>query len=308
MFEITQRGILIFGLELRWYGMLIALGVLLAVLLAAKREKRLRLERDTTLNLALICVPSGIVCARIYYVIFSWENYADHLIDILRLRQGGLAIYGGVIGGVLAAAIYSAVKKVSMMRLADLAAPSLALGQCIGRWGNFFNREAFGTAISDPALCFFPMGVFIEGSGWHYATFFYESLCCALIVFLLLLGEKKRVFRRSGDIALGYLFLYAAERSFVEGLRTDSLYIGSVRISQLISVAVLLAVACVFAWLRRKSFIAYLPAFTAALTGISAAIDSNALTLLFAFLSAVFMIVFYIKAPDPDHFARGENQ
>lgn len=308
MFEITQRGILIFGLELRWYGMLIALGVLLAVLLAAGREKKLHLERDTTFNLALICVPSGIVCARIYYVIFSWENYADRLIDIFRLRQGGLAIYGGVIGGVLAGAIYAAVRKVKIARLADLAAPSLALGQCIGRWGNFFNREAFGTAISNPALCFFPMGVFIEGSGWHYATFFYESLWCALIVVLLLLGEKRRIFRKSGDIALAYLFLYAAERSFVEGLRTDSLYIGSIRISQLLSAAALIAVAGIFAWRNRRSAYAYLPAFTAVLTGIAAGICSNALTLMFAFLSVIFMIAFYIKVPEPANSARGENQ
>lgn len=310
MFEITQKGILIFGLELRWYGVMIALGVLGAVLLASKREKGLGVARDTALNLALICVPAGIICARIYYVIFSWGSYADRLIDVFNLRQGGLAIYGGVIGGVAAGAIYAAAKRVKLARLADLAAPSLALGQCIGRWGNFFNREAFGTAISNSALCFFPMGVYIEGSGWHYATFFYESIWCAFIVFLLLFGEKKRVFRRSGDIACAYLFLYAAERSFVEGLRTDSLYVGCIRISQLISVAAMLAVACAFAWRKRKSVASYLPAFFALMTGVAAAIYSSVLTATFAALSVVFMIVLYVKSNryDLPKFARGENQ
>ncbi|MBQ3574538.1 MAG: prolipoprotein diacylglyceryl transferase [Clostridia bacterium] len=294
MFGITRWGLKVFGLELRWYGMLIALGVVCAVLVALRREKALGIEKDTTLNLALVCVPVGIICARIYYVIFSWENYAGSLRDILDIRQGGLAIYGGVIGGVIAGAIYSAVKKVKLARLADLAAPSLALGQCIGRWGNFFNQEAYGGAILDPKLQFFPLGVFIEGSGWHFATFFYESLWCAIIVCLLLAGEKKRVFRRSGDIALWYLILYAAERSFVEGLRTDSLYIGPLRVSQLISIIVMFIVACVFALRKKKSLLSWLPAFTSVMTGAAAALHSNLLTAVFALLSVVFAAVVYI--------------
>ena len=300
MFEITQSGIAIFGLELRWYGILIALGVFLAVLLAMRREKKLSLPKDTALNIALIGVPVGIVCARIYYVVFSWQDYAGSLADIVNIRQGGLAIYGGVIGGVLSGAIYSAVKKVKLSSIADLAAPSLALGQAIGRWGNFFNQEAYGAAISNPRMQFFPLGVMIDGSGWHYATFFYESLWCALIVCLLLAGEKKRLFRESGDIFLAYLLLYAAERSFVEGLRTDSLYLGPLRVSQLLSVIVMIAVACVFA-LRSRSILGWLSVLAAVLTCAAAAFHSSLLTAVFALTAVALTAALHISQKNKTH-------
>jgi len=300
MFEITQSGIAIFGLELRWYGILIALGVFLAVLLAMRREKKLSLPKDTALNIALIGVPVGIVCARIYYVVFSWQDYAGSLADIVNIRQGGLAIYGGVIGGVLSGAIYSAVKKVKLSSIADLAAPSLALGQAIGRWGNFFNQEAYGAAISNPRMQFFPLGVMIDGSGWHYATFFYESVWCALIVCLLLAGEKKRLFRKSGDIFLAYLLLYAAERSFVEGLRTDSLYLGPLRVSQMLSVIVVIAVACVFA-LRSRSILGWLSVLAAVLTCAAAAFHSSLLTAVFALTAVALTAALHISQKNKTH-------
>jgi len=300
MFEITQSGIAIFGLELRWYGILIALGVFLAVLLAMRREKKLSLPKDTALNIALIGVPVGIVCARIYYVVFSWQDYAGSLADIVNIRQGGLAIYGGVIGGVLSGAIYSAVKKVKLSSIADLAAPSLALGQAIGRWGNFFNQEAYGAAISNPRMQFFPLGVMIDGSGWHYATFFYESVWCALIVCLLLAGEKKRLFKRNGDIFLSYLLLYAAERSFVEGLRTDSLYLGPLRVSQMLSVIVVIAVACVFA-LRSRSILGWLSVLAAVLTCAAAAFHSSLLTAVFALTAVALTAALHISQKNKTH-------
>jgi len=300
MFEITQSGIAIFGLELRWYGILIALGVFLAVLLAMRREKKLSLPMDTALNIALIGVPVGIVCARIYYVVFSWQDYAGSLADIVNIRQGGLAIYGGVIGGVLSGAIYSAVKKVKLSSIADLAAPSLALGQAIGRWGNFFNQEAYGAAISNPRMQFFPLGVMIDGSGWHYATFFYESVWCALIVCLLLAGEKKRLFKRNGDIFLSYLLLYAAERSFVEGLRTDSLYLGPLRVSQMLSVIVVIAVACVFA-LRSRSILGWLSVLAAVLTCAAAAFHSSLLTAVFALTAVALTAALHISQKNKTH-------
>jgi len=300
MFEITQSGIAIFGLELRWYGILIALGVFLAVLLAMRREKKLSLPKDTALNIALIGVPVGIVCARIYYVVFSWQDYAGSLADIVNIRQGGLAIYGGVIGGVLSGAIYSAVKKVKLSSIADLAAPSLALGQAIGRWGNFFNQEAYGAAISNPRMQFFPLGVMIDGSGWHYATFFYESVWCALIVCLLLAGEKKRLFKRNGDIFLSYQLLYAAERSFVEGLRTDSLYLGPLRVSQMLSVIVVIAVACVFA-LRSRSILGWLSVLAAVLTCAAAAFHSSLLTAVFALTAVALTAALHISQKNKTH-------
>lgn len=241
MFEFTRSTLTVFGFSIRWYGVLIALGVLGAVLLAWFREQRLGLKKETTLDLALICVPVGILCARIYYVLFSWEYYAAHPAEILDIRGGGLAIYGGVIGGVLAGWIYSRVKKVSFGTLTDLVAPGLAFAQAVGRWGNFFNQEAYGAAVTNPHLQFFPLSVYIEGSGWHWATFFYESLWCALICIFLLIAERRGFFKRKGDTFLWYLFLYALERCLVEGLRTDSLYIGPLRVSQLLSLTVLLA-------------------------------------------------------------------
>src|SRR5699024_7475801 len=117
---------------------------------------------------ALVGIPAALVCARAYYVLFSWEYYAAHPEDILNIRQGGMAIYGGVIGGVLAGYVYCRIKKLSFAVCLDLAAPALALGQAVGRWGNFLNQEAYGAAVTNPNLQFFPLAVYIEGSGWHW--------------------------------------------------------------------------------------------------------------------------------------------
>ena len=193
MFEFTRRALVIGGFELYWYGIIIAAGVLAGCLLAMAREKRLGLKKDTALDLVLWGVPAAVVCARLYYVVFSWEYYASAPAEIFDLRDGGLAIYGGVLGGVLAGWLYARRKKVSFAALADLAAPCFALGQCIGRWGNFINCEAYGAAVANPALHFFPFAVLIDGAGWRYATFFYESLWCGLTAITLLALERKRL-------------------------------------------------------------------------------------------------------------------
>jgi len=248
LFELSRNSLTISGFSIRFYGVLMALGVLLGVLLATRREKRVGVPPETTLNLALLAVPISVVCARLYYVVFEWNLYRDDFFSILNVRRGGLAIYGAVIGGAIAGIIYARWKKVGFWKLADLAAPSLALGQAIGRWGNFLNEEAFGVAITNPKYQFFPAAVFISDDGmWHAATFFYESMWCILIVAFLLLAERKRFFRRSGDMFLWYVFLYALERGAVEGLRTDSLYWGTVRVSQLLSLLAIFVVALVFA-------------------------------------------------------------
>ena len=153
-----------------------------------------------------------------------------------------MAIYGGILAGILAGFIYSQKKKISFFRLADLAAPSIALGQAIGRWGNFVNHEAYGAVVLNPRAQFFPNAVNISGI-WHYATFFYESVWCFGIVIAILLFERKKKFSRSGDIFLAYVFLYALERGVVEGLRTDSLYWGPLRVSQMLSLLAALAIA-----------------------------------------------------------------
>ena len=250
MIKWTRDALVIGNFSLRYYGILIAIGVLLGVLLAIKREKRLGLAKDTTIDLALVGVPAALVGARLYYVAFSWDLYRDDLWKIFSVREGGMAIYGGVLAALLAGWIFSRVRKVPFASLADLAAPSLALGQAVGRWGNFVNQEAYGYAVTDPALCRFPIAVFIEADGrWHLATFFYESAWCFLIVAFILLMERKGRLRRPGDAFLWYLLLYGAERAVVEGLRTDSLMLGPVRVSQLL--AALLALGSLTALILR---------------------------------------------------------
>ena len=250
--RLTARALELFGFKIYWYGMLIALGVVAAVWLGSRREDRLNLPKDSCLSLALWAVPPGIVFARLYYVLFSWEEYASEPLRIFDLRSGGLAIYGGVIGGILGVWLFAKRKKLHFSQLADLVVPSLALAQGIGRWGNFVNGEAYGIETGQAFLRFFPASVCIDGV-WHYATFFYESLWCLAICFLLLRWERKgRFFQKSGDCFWWYLLLYAAERANVEGLRTDSLYLGSVRVSQLLSLCVLLAVTLWFAYRHRK--------------------------------------------------------
>ncbi len=250
MVKWTRDALVIGDFSLRYYGMLIALGVLLGVLLAVKREKRIGLPKDTAIDIALVGVPAALVGARLYYVAFSWDFYKDDLWKIFSVREGGMAIYGGVLAALLAGWIFSRACKLPFASLADLAAPSLALGQAIGRWGNFVNQEAYGYAVTDPALCRFPIAVFIEADGqWHLATFFYESAWCFLIVAFILLMERKGRLRRRGDAFLWYLLLYGAERAVVEGLRTDSLMLGPVRVSQLL--AALLALGALAALLLR---------------------------------------------------------
>ena len=256
MIEFTPVALRVFGLTIHWYGAIIALGMALAVALAARRERRMDLPRDTAVDLALIGIPAAIVGARLYYVAFSWADYAADPARILRVWEGGMAIYGGILGGVLAGWAYARRRRLPFLRLADLAAPSLALGQAVGRWGNFVNREAYGAAARFAWQRRFPVSVFIPADGlWHYATFFYESAWCLLIVLALLAAGRRGLFRRDGDCFIAYAFLYALERALVEGLRADSLFLGGLRVSQLLSLAVLLACAVwTLARSRRKGW------------------------------------------------------
>lgn len=219
------------------YGVLISLGVLLAVILMSREEKRLNLPKDIAIDMALWLVPAAVVGARLYYVAFQWPLYADNPLRILYVWEGGLAIYGGVIGGALAGLILAKVRKIPYAVLADLVAPVLILGQAIGRWGNFINGEAYGYLVENPAWQFFPAAVFVDGA-WHMATFFYESLW-DFAGFLLLWRSRKRV-RQRGSLFLGYLTWYGAGRTIIEGLRTDSLYWGPFRVSQVLSLGLCL--------------------------------------------------------------------
>ena len=230
------------------YGLLIALAMGVGVFLCGKEEKRLGLPKDISLDFALVVLPSAVIGARLYYVAFQWEMYAGDPLRILRIWEGGLAIYGGVIGGGIAAFVFAKVRKLPFASFADMVAPSLILGQAIGRWGNYFNQEAFGRLVENPAWQFFPFAVQVEGE-WHMATFFYESLWDFLGFIFLRLIRKKITTR--GSLFLLYLCWYGAGRFVIEGLRTDSLMLGSIRVSQALS-AVLVAVASCMLLVRGK--------------------------------------------------------
>lgn len=232
------------------YGLLIAAGIGLGVLVCSRREKEMGLPRDISVDLALWAVPAAVVGSRLYYVAFQWSLYANDPLRILAVWEGGLAIYGGVMGGALGVWLLSKRKKVSFPKLADFTAPSLILGQAIGRWGNFFNGEAYGYPVSDPNWQFFPVAVNIAGQ-WHMATFFYESVWDLGGFLFLWLNRKKTA--RDGDLFLLYLIWYGFGRAIIEGLRTDSLMLGSLRVSQWLSGALCLAALCLLLLRKKKN-------------------------------------------------------
>ena len=240
--EINPIAFQLGSLAVRWYGILVTAGFAAGVLVALRVSvKYYRWKEDDILDFALFLIPAAVIGARAYYVAMSWPEFSGDVWRIFKIWTGGLAVYGGIIAGVLVAFIYCRVKKKDVWDLLDIGMPAIALGQAIGRWGNFVNQEAYGRVVSDPNLQWFPFAVPIQADGqWHYATFFYESLWCLLIFVFLMFMRKK--FRHKGDMALSYLLLYGLERAFVEGLRTDSLYVGPFRISQVLSMAVVAAV------------------------------------------------------------------
>lgn len=230
------RSLDIFGLSIHFYGIIIACGLLLAVVYGCKRCKQFGFSEDDLLDGVLFIVPFAILCARLYYCVFEWDSYKDNLISILYIWNGGLAIYGGVIGAAIGVLVFSKVKKIKVGAVLDLVAIGFLIGQAIGRWGNFFNREAFGAATDS----FFKMGLFNRiTQSWEYyhPTFLYESLWNAAGFVLLHIFSKKRQY--DGQVALGYVAWYGLGRTFIEGLRVDSLYWGNFRVSQMLA-----AVSC----------------------------------------------------------------
>ena len=244
----------IFGI-IPWYSFLVVLGAALAILLAMREEKKGYLKKDTVIDFALIALPCGIIGARIYYVAFSWDSFRGDFLSVFRVWEGGIAIYGGIIAGLLAAFVFCRVRRISFLTLCDVFAPGLILAQAIGRWGNYFNQEAYGLPLQDSLLCFFPFAVQIRvetGLQWHMATFFYES-SWNFLVFIFLIAARRKWFRYSGDVFFFYAYLYACGRMIVENFRMDSLYAaGSLRISQLLSVLICMAVLSWYFFRFRK--------------------------------------------------------
>lgn len=246
MFPATPFSRYIVG-TLPWYSVLIVTGILLAYLIGAREEKRLGLPKDTMLDITLVSVPCGIVGARIYYVLLSLEQFRQNPISVFYIWEGGIAIYGAVIGGLVGLLFYARHKKLSPWTLMDMVAPGLLLAQAIGRWGNYFNMEAYGPVITQPQLQWFPFGVLIaqgETTVWHMATFFYESLWNFVGFWALMLIRKRM--KRKGDLFLWYLALYGSGRYMIEQLRMDSLYLGNIRFSQYLSLLLCLLAAVAY--------------------------------------------------------------
>lgn len=232
------RGFTIPGTDftIYYYGVIIALGLVLSVIYGLRRSKEFGLKQDDILDGVLWIVPLCIVCARLYYVVFELDQYKTFA-DVINIRKGGLAIYGGVIGAVIGVVIFSKVKKVSLPAVLDLVGIAFLIGQAIGRWGNFMNREAYGA----PTDSFLRMGLVVNGElDYYHPTFLYESVWNAVGFVLLHFLSKKRQY--DGQMALGYAAWYGLGRAFIEGLRMDSLYWGPFRVSQ-----VLAAVSCMAA-------------------------------------------------------------
>ncbi len=229
----------LFGKNIYWYGLIIVVGFALAVFYACRRARQFGLKSDDILDVLLVATPTAIVCARAYYCIFNWSLFADNPISVLYIWHGGLAIYGGVIGAALAIIICTKIKKISCLALLDLTSLGFLIGQSIGRWGNFINREAFGAQTDS----FLRMGL-TDATGqtiYVHPTFLYESVWNLIGFVLIHFLSKRRKY--DGQVALMYLAWYGLGRGFIEGLRTDSLYLfgSNLRVSQLLGFASFLA-------------------------------------------------------------------
>lgn len=233
----------VFGIAVRWYGILISLGMIIGTMLALREAKRLGLDENLILDFIIAMIPCAIIGARLYYVIFNWSYYNGDIMKIINIREGGLAIHGGVIGGVIAGIIFTRIKKIEFWQLADIIAPSLILGQAIGRWGNFINQEAHGGPTN------LPWGIVVDGVKVH-PTFLYESFWNFAIFIFLMIYKKKKKF--NGEVFFLYLILYSIGRFFIEGMRTDSLMIGPLRVAQVLSLSLILIFTFLLLRKRKK--------------------------------------------------------
>ncbi|HBN85642.1 MAG TPA: prolipoprotein diacylglyceryl transferase [Clostridiales bacterium] len=255
-----------FGVPIYWYGLFIAFGFMLSLIMAGYSARKFKIKKDDLYDLVLICAPIAIICARLFYVIFDWQTFKNDLGAIFNFRQGGLAIYGAVIGAFGAAYLVCKKKKMIPLRVFDFAAPYFAFSQAIGRWGNFVNQEAFGVNTNLPwgmtgnrirsylenqQGLLASQGMQVNPELPVHPTFLYESLWNMGAFFLLLwLRKNKKV---DGEVFFGYMILYGLGRSWIEGLRTDSLMLGSFRISQLLAIAFVIVFGALFIYRRRKT-------------------------------------------------------
>lgn len=263
------KNISIFGFSIAYYGIVIVTGMMIAIWIAQREAKRTGQNPEQYLDLAMIGIAAGILGARIYYVIFAWDYYKDDLLSIFNIRQGGLAIYGGIIGACIAVVIYSRKKKQNFSLLMDTASMSIVFGQIMGRWGNFFNREAFGDYTNNLFAMQLPVSAVraneITQKMWDHVvtvngveyiqvhpTFLYESLWNVGVLLFLFWFRKRKKF--NGEVFLMYLIGYGLGRIWIEGLRTDQLLLTVVGlpVSQLLSGCLVVGCTILVVWKRKK--------------------------------------------------------
>ena len=283
-----------------YYAILIVAAIIIGYFISTSRARKYGLPDDIILNLLLLGIPLAIICARLYYVFFRFSYYAEDPLSIFNIREGGLAIFGGVLGGLIAAKIVCSRANVRMADLLDAVAPSLILGQAIGRWGNYINMEAYGLRVEEEALQFFPFAVEIPvGTFWYWqmATFFYE-FCWNLIVFLILWFLIQENRKQKGDVFRWYILLYSCGRAVIEGLRNDSLTFISdfVRINQIVAGILALGVILIFAFRMRDSFslVFLLPVITVVVAIVEVALgefERNAYSDLFYISQALLLVL-----------------
>lgn len=268
--ELDRVAFQIGGFAVYWYGIIIALAFVVGIVYVMSRVKSFGLDSDRVFDVLLIAVICGVIGARLYYVVFTWQDYKDNLLDIFNVRRGGLAIYGGIIFGVLGGWLGAKLRKVKFLPMLDLALGGIMLGQAVGRWGNFINIEAFGGnttlpwGMTSPAIVSYltankeslgALGMNIDPTMPVHPTFLYESVWCLLGFLLIAFLTKRRRF--DGELSLIYLGWYGLGRFFIEGLRTDSLLMGSVRVSQLVALLCFLfavvALIAIFSRIRREA-------------------------------------------------------
>ncbi|MDW0115283.1 prolipoprotein diacylglyceryl transferase [Sporosarcina saromensis] len=240
-------------IPIRWYGILITTGIILAFIVVQKEMVKRGMHPDFLTDLLIWAVPIAIISARIYYVIFSWDSYKDNPADIIKIWEGGIAIHGALIGAFLTTYVYTKRKGISFWKVADIAAPGILIGQIIGRWGNFINQEAHGGPVSQSFLenTMIPDWIMqqmtIKGVTYH-PTFLYESLWNVVGLIIILLLRKVRLKR--GEMFFFYLTWYSIGRYFIEGMRTDSLYGGDLRAAQIVSILAIVFAVAMFIYRR----------------------------------------------------------
>ncbi len=266
-FTLKRVALSIGSLSVTWYGILITLGIILAMVFATTQAKKFGVVSDKLIDVALFGVVGGILGARLYYVAFSWDSYKNDLASIFKTWEGGLAIYGGLIGAILVGIVVVKVNKMKLLPTLDIASLGFLIGQSIGRWGNFVNVEAFGSNTTLPwgmtsaritsylsdasnIEALNKLGVTVDATAPVHPCFLYESLWCALGFLVLFLYSKHRKF--DGEIFLMYTAWYGLGRSVIEGLRTDSLLIGSIRVSQLLAILLVVVAIVILISVRSK--------------------------------------------------------